>query len=70
MAMIGVVASVAVIFAMKHGAGSEGGSRGGGACCPLMSGANLLATNPWVAVASTNGKPGRTASESVTNQQR
>ena len=67
MVMIGVVAGVAVIFAMKHGAGPEGGSRGGRACCPLMSGMNLWPTNPWVAVESTNGKPGLTASGTVTN---
>jgi len=65
-----LLVGVAAIFATKRGARCDAGSRGGGACCPLMSGVNLLATNPWVAVESTNGKPGVTASESTTNRQR
>jgi hypothetical protein len=70
MVMIGVVAGVAVIFAMKHGAGPEGGGRGGRACCPWMSGVNLLATNPWTEVGSTNTNSALTASEPITNRQR
>ena len=70
MVLIGVVAGVAVIFAMKHGAGPEGRRGGGRACCPLMSGVSLLATNPWVAVESTNGKSGLPVSEPITNRQR
>ena len=68
--LICVVAGVTVIFAMKHGAGPEGVGRGNRACCPLMSGVNLWPTNPWVAVESTNGKPGVAASQSITNRQR
>ena len=66
--MIGVVAVAAAVFTMKRGGRSECGSGGGGACCPLMSGMNLWPTNPWVAVESTNGKPGLTASETMTNR--
>jgi hypothetical protein len=68
--LIGVVVGVAALFAMKRGARPDAGSRGGRACCPWMSGVNLLATNPWVAVEATNGKPGVTASEPITNRQR
>jgi hypothetical protein len=68
MVLIGVVVGVAAIFAMKHGARTDAGSRGRSACCPLMSGVNLWPTNPWVAVESTNGKPGLTASGTVTNR--
>jgi hypothetical protein len=68
MAVIGVVAGVAVIFAMKHGAGPQGRSGGGRACCPTLSGLNLWPTNPWVGIESTNRKPGVTASESITNR--
>ena len=67
--MIGVVAVAAAVFTMTRGGRSECGSGGGGACCPLMSGATLWSTNPWVAVEATNGKPGVTASEPITNRQ-
>jgi hypothetical protein len=60
----------AAISSMKRGGRCDAGSRGGGACCPLMSGLNLLPSNSWAAVESTNGKPGVTASESITNRQR
>ena len=70
MVIIGVVVGVAMIFAMKYGAGPEGGGRGNRACCPLMSGVNLLATNSWAAAECTNGKPELAASESITNRQR
>ena len=65
--LIGVIVGVAALFAMKRGARPDAGSRGDSACCPLMSGGSLLATNLWVAVESTNGKPGLTASGTVTN---
>jgi hypothetical protein len=68
--LIGVVAVAAAISSMKRGARCDAGSRGGGACCPILSGLNLWPTNPWVAVEATNGKPGVTASESITNRQR
>jgi hypothetical protein len=67
--LIGVVAVAAAISSMKRGARCDAGSRGGGACCPLMSGLNLWSTNSW-AVESTNGKPGLAAIESITNRQR
>lgn len=38
---------------MKRAACPDAGSRGGGACCPLMSGVDLLATNHWAAAEST-----------------
>jgi hypothetical protein len=66
--LIGVVAVAAAVFAMKRGGRSECGSRGSGACCPMMSGMNLWPTNPWVAAESTNGKPGVAASETITNR--
>jgi hypothetical protein len=66
--LIGVVA--VAVFAMKRGGRCDAGGRGGGACCPWMSGVNLWPTNPWVAVESTNGKSGVTAGESITNRQR
>jgi hypothetical protein len=68
--LIGLVAGAAAIFAMKRGERCDAGSRGGGACCPLISGLNLMPSNSWAAIESTNGKPGVTASETVTNRQR
>ena len=65
-----VLVGAAAISSMKRGGRCDAGSRGGGACCPLMSGMNLWPTNSWVAVESTNGKPGLTASETITNRQR
>ena len=70
MVRIGVVAGVAVIFAMKHGAGPEGGSRGGRACCPMMSGMNLWPTNLPAETNLVNTNSGLTASETITNRQR
>jgi hypothetical protein len=64
-----VLVGAAAISSMKRGARCDAGSRGGGACCPLMSGLNLWSTNSW-AVESTNGKPGLAAIESITNRQR
>jgi hypothetical protein len=60
---------MAAMSSMKRGGRCDSSTQGRGACCPWMSGVNLLATNPWVAVESTNGKPGLTASESTTNRQ-
>ena len=68
MVLIGVVVGVAAIFAMKQGAGPEGGSRDGGACCPLMSGLNVWSTNSWGQVGATNGKAVVRAGESVANR--
>ena len=62
-----LLVGAAAISSMKRGARCDNGSRGGGACCPLMSGLNPWPTNPWVEVESTNGKPGLTASGTVTN---
>ena len=45
-------------------------ARAGGACCPLMSGLNLLPTNSWGAVESTNAMPGKMASQPITNHLR
>ena len=70
MVMIGVVASVAVIFAMRHGAGPQGGSGGGRACCPTLSGLNLWPTNPWTGTNLANTNAALMASESITNRQR
>ena len=61
---------VAAVSTMERGGRGEAGKRGGGACCPMMSGMNLWPTNPGVAVGATNGKPGVAASESITYQQR
>jgi hypothetical protein len=58
----------AAISSMKRGGRCDAGSRGGGACCPLMSGLNLWSTNPWVAVESTNRKAAVTAGETITNR--
>jgi hypothetical protein len=69
MVMIGVVAGVAVIFAMKHGAGPEGGSRGGRACCPWMSGLNVWPTNLPSETNLVNTNSALTGSESTTNRQ-
>jgi len=68
--LIGVVAVAAAIFAMKRGAGPDGGSRGGRACCPWMSGLNVWPSNSWTGtnLASTNSA--LTASETITNRQR
>jgi hypothetical protein len=68
--MIGVVAGVAVIFAMKHGAGPEGGNGGGRACCPLMSGMNLWPTNLPAGTNLANTNSALTGSESTTNWKR
>jgi hypothetical protein len=70
MVLIGVVAGVAVIFAMKHGAGPEGGRGGGRACCPTLSGLNLWPTNLPAGTNLVNTNAALTASESTTNRQR
>ena len=70
MVLIGVVAGVAVIFAMKHGAGPEGGRGGGRACCPTLSGLNLWPTNLPGGTNLANTNAALTASESITNRQR
>jgi hypothetical protein len=70
MILIGVVAGVAVIFAMKHGAGPEGGSGGGRACCPWMSGLNVWPTNLPAGTNLVNTNSALTGSESTTNRQR
>jgi len=41
----------------------------GGSCCPLPLGLGLMPSKSWVAAGPTNGKPGLTASEAVTNRQ-
>ena len=64
-----VLLGVAAVSSVKRGARCDAGSGGGGACCPLMSGLNLLGTNSWATAVSTNGKPGLTAGESITNRQ-
>ncbi len=70
MVLIGLVAGGAVIFAMKHGAGPEGGSGGGRACCPLMSGVGLWPTNLPAETNFANTNSALTANESITNRQR
>jgi hypothetical protein len=70
MVMIGVVAGVAVIFAMKHGAGPESRSGGGRACCPWLSGLNVWPTNLPAGTNLADTNAGTTATESVTNRQR
>jgi len=65
-----VLVGMAAVSSVKRGARCDAGSGGGGACCPLMSGVNLLATNSWAAAECTNGKPELAASESITNRQR
>jgi hypothetical protein len=70
MAIIGVVAGVAVIFVMKHGAGPEGGGRGGRACCPWMSGLNAWPSNSWTGTNLVNTNSALTGRESTTNRQR
>ncbi len=65
-----LLVGAAAISSMKPGARCDTGSRGGGACCPTMSGLNLLPSNSWVAVAATNRMPGVTASEAITHRQR
>jgi len=45
-------------------------AQAGGACCPLIQGLNLLPSNSWVAVESTNTKPALPASGAITNLQR
>ena len=61
---------VAAIFATKRGARPDAGSRGGGACCPLMQGLNLLPANSGATAESTNVQPCLTAGEAITNHQR
>jgi hypothetical protein len=69
--LVGVVLLSAVaLSSVKRGARCDTGRQGVGTCCPLMSGVGLLATNPWVAVGSTNGKAGVTAGGVTTNKQR
>jgi hypothetical protein len=43
---------------------------GGGSCCPLLPALSVQRSNPWTTVEATNGKPGVTTSESLTNRQR
>ena len=64
--LIGVVAGVVVIFAMKHGAGVEGG--GGRACCPMMSGLNVWPTNLLAGTNLVNTNWALKARESITNR--
>ncbi|MCL5097745.1 MAG: hypothetical protein M1608_09520 [Candidatus Omnitrophica bacterium] len=45
-------------------------ARAGGACCPLIQGLNLLPSNSWVAVESTNTNSTLPASGAITNIQR
>ena len=68
MVLIGVVAGVTVIFAMKHGAGPGGGSGGGRACCPWMSGVSLRQTNLPAGTNLANTNSALTARESITNR--
>ena len=70
MVLIGVVAGVAVLFAMKHGAGPGVGSGGGRACCPWMSGVSLWPTNLPAVTNLVNTNSALTGSESITNRQR
>ena len=68
MVLIGVVAGVAVIFAMRHGAGSGGGSGGGRACCPWMSGLDVWPTNLPAVTNLVNTNSALTGSEPTTNR--
>ena len=68
--LIGVVAAAAAVFAMKRGAGPDGGSRGGRACCPWMSGLNVWPTNLPARTNLVNTNSALTASETSTNRQR
>ncbi|MCX6929636.1 MAG: hypothetical protein NT154_41440 [Verrucomicrobia bacterium] len=69
MVLIGVVAGVAVIFAIRHGAGPGGGSGGGRACCPSMSGLNVWPTIVPAGTNVMNTNSALTGSESTTNRQ-
>ena len=70
MVLIGLVVGVAAILAMKRGAGPRGGSGGGRACCPTLSGLNLWPTKLPGGTNLANTNAALTASESITNRQR
>ena len=68
--LIGVVTVAAAVFAMKRGGRCDAGGRGGGACCPWMSGLNVWPTNLPAGTNLAGTNSALTASETITNRQR
>ena len=69
MVLIGLVVGVAAILAMKRGAGPRGGSGGGRACCPTLSGLNLWPTNLPGGTNLANTNSAQTGGETINNRQ-
>jgi hypothetical protein len=63
-------AAVITVAVMWSALERRGGGCGGRSCCPVIPGLSVAPSNSWVALESTNGKPGLKTSESSTNRRR